>query len=176
MDIKTLKRNIKQLVETTISTTTDKSESYTNVISYAKFDYSGELHIEIRKNILELINETKNKFTIIDANKIMKLSSKHSVRMLMLLEYISNFSDDTGKRKSYTLDELNLMFGTNYTRLVEFERRVLKPIQAELASSSKLSFNYRVEYDKETATVGRARAVSVSIDVVTNAMLQLKLF
>ena len=63
------------MVDTTISITDEHSESYTSVISYAKFAYNeNKLRVEIRENILKLINETRNRFTIIDASKVMKFS------------------------------------------------------------------------------------------------------
>ena len=44
------------------------------------------------KKIIMLIAELKNKFTIIDLDNLMQLESKHSVRMVQLLEYIRGFS------------------------------------------------------------------------------------
>jgi plasmid replication initiation protein len=160
------------MTETSISTTDEKSESYTSVISYAKFNYNADLRVEIRENILKLINETKNQFTIIDANNIMQLTSKHSIRMLMLLEYISGFSSNVAKRKTYTLDELNLLFGTNYKRINHFEENILVPIKDELDATSKISFEYRINYDKKNNTVGRAKAVSVTIDLIQRKFTQ----
>jgi hypothetical protein len=172
IDFKTLKRNIIQMTETSISITDEKSESYTSVISYAKFNYNADLRVEIRENILKLINETKNQFTIIDANNIMQLTSKHSIRMLMLLEYISGFSSNVAKRKTYTLDELNLLFGTNYKRINHFEENILVPIKDELDATSKISFEYQINYDKIHRTAGRAKAVSVTIDLIQRKFTQ----
>lgn len=166
IDLKTLKRNVKQMSETSISIIDEKSESYINVLPYVKFGYDGKATLEMRRDILELIKATKNQFTIIDASKIMKLGSKHSVRMLMLLEYIKGFDDDVAKRKHYDLDEMNLMFGTKYSKVAEFERKILVPVKEELDATSKLSFVYEVHKDKPTATVGRAKALGVIIDLV----------
>jgi plasmid replication initiation protein len=168
IDIKTLKRNVLQMQETSISIKDDKSESYINVLPFVKFNYDGKVTLEMRKDILELIKATKNQFTIIDSSKIMKLSSKHSVRMLMLLEYIRGFDADVPKRKHYNLEELNLMFGTKYLKIAEFERKILAPVKEELDNSSKLSFVYEVKKDKTTATVGRAKAVGIVIDLIQN--------
>lgn len=166
IDLKTLKRNVKQMSETSISIIDEKSESYINVLPYVKFGYDGKATLEMRRDILELIKATKNQFTIIDASKIMKLGSKHSVRMLMLLEYIKAFDEHVAKRKHYDLEELNLMFGTKYSKVAEFERKILVPVKEELDATSRLSFVYEVHKDKPTATVGRAKALGVIIDLV----------
>lgn len=168
IDLKTLKRNVKQMSETSISVIDEKSESYINVLPYVKFGYDGKATLEMRRDILELIKTTKNQFTIIDASKIMKLGSKHSVRMLMLLEYIKGFDEHVAKRKHYDLEEMNLMFGTKYSKVAEFERKILVPVKEELDATSMLSFVYEVHKDKTTATVGRAKALGVIIDLVQN--------
>lgn len=175
LDVKTLKRNIKQMTETSISIKDNKSESYITVLPYAKFDYNGGFEIKMFSEVLQFIKNTKSQFTVIDALQIQKLSSKHSVKMIMLLEYISNFGTDVAKRKYYELDELNLMFDTNYKRLVEFERKIIVPVKNELDNNSKLSFIYSLKFDKETSTVGRAKAVGVTIDVVQSNHYQGKL-
>ncbi len=168
IDLKTLKRNVKQMSETSISIIDEKSESYINVLPYVKFGYDGKATLEMRRDILELIKATKNQFTIIDASKIMKLGSKHSVRMLMLLEYIKGFDEHVAKRKHYDLEEMNLMFGTNYKKVAELERKILVPVKEELDATSRLSFVYEVHKDKPTATVGRAKALGIIIDLVQN--------
>lgn len=168
IDLKTLKRNVKQMSETSISVIDEKSESYINVLPYVKFGYDGKATLEMRRDILELIKATKNQFTIIDASKIMKLGSKHSVRMLMLLEYIKGFDEHVAKRKHYDLEEMNLMFGTKYKRIKQFEAEILVPVKEELDATSRLSFVYEVHKDKPTATVGRAKAIGVIIDLVQN--------
>lgn len=166
IDIKTLQRNIKQITEMSITVTDEKSMSYITILPYAKFGYGGTLEIKMFREILELIKKTKNQFTVIDTTNVMKLNSKHSVRMIMLLEYIANFDEHIAKRKYYEFEELNLMFGTNYKRMMEFERKILKPIKEELDNNSKLSFVYDIKYDKDENTVGRAKAVGVTINVI----------
>lgn len=175
IDIKTLHRNIEQLTETSISIKDEKSTSYITVLPYAKFNYSGTLEIKIFKEILELIQASRNQFTVIDASSVVKLSSKHSIKMIMLLEYISNFSDQIAKRKYYDLDELNLMFGTKYVRMGQFDKAILEPVKIELDGNSKLSFEYEIFYDKLENTVGRAKALGVYLMPITSNHYQGKL-
>lgn len=176
IDIKTLHRNVEQMTETSISITDDKSKSYITVLPHAKFNYSGTLEIKMFKEVLELIKRTKNQFTVIDALQVVKLSSKHSIRMIMLLEYIANFDENVAKRKYYELDELNKMFGTKYKRMGQFEKEVLLKAKEELDNNSKLSFVYDIKYDKEAHTVGRAKAVGVTISVIESNYYKPKLF
>ena len=161
------------MTETSVSFTDEFGESFMSVIPKAKFNYSGKLEILIFREVLEMVVEVKNKYTTIDAEQIMKLSSKHSVRMLMLLEMIANFhrvEDDVRielpKRKTYELEELNLLFGTSYARLGQFETEILKKVKEELDNNSKLSFLYEIEYDKKPETKGRPKAMRVTIDIL----------
>lgn len=188
IDEKTLKRNVKQMTETSMSFTDEFGESFMSVIPKAKFNYSGKLEILIFREVLGMVINVKNKYTTIDAEQIMKLSSKHSVRMLMLLEMIANFHRiekdeynrdiriELPKRKTYELEELNLLFGTFYKRLGQFETEILKTVKEELDNNSKLSFLYEIEYDKKPESKGRPKAVKVTIDVIDRKNYSPKLF
>jgi hypothetical protein len=88
--------------------------------------------------------------------------------MLLLLEMINGFDEHIPKLKRYELEELNLLFGTSYKRLGEFEREVLKKAKEDLGKNSKLSFVYDINYDKEAHTIGRAKAVAVTIHLIDN--------
>lgn len=176
IELSTLKRNIKQMQETSISWKDDEAEHFVSVIPKAKFGYNGVLEIDIYEDIMNMIVDVKNKYTTIDAEQLMKLSSKHSARMILLLEMINGFSDNVAKRKHYSLEDLNQLFGTDYKRFGLFEQKILKPVKQELDNSSKLSFIYSTVYDKDKKTVGRSSAVGVIIDLVVNKTLQPKLF
>lgn len=183
IDDKTLKRNVKQMTETSMSFTDEFGESFISVIPKAKFNYSGKLELLMFREVLEMVIDVKNKYTTIDAEQIMKLSSKHSVRMLMLLEMIANFHKiengiriELPKRKIYELEELNLLFGTSYLRLGQFETEVLKKVKEELDNTSKLTFLYEIEYDKKPETKGRPKAMRVIIDIKEQKNLNPKLF
>jgi len=168
VDIKTLKRNLKQMTETSINITDKKSEGYITIIPKIKINYNGTIELTMFKEILELIVNVKNKYTLVNAEQLMNLKSKHSARMLILLERINSFSDNVAKRKHYTLEELNKLFGTNYKKLSEFERKILKPVQEDLNNNSVLSFLYSVKFDKEEISKGRPKAVGVVINLINN--------
>lgn len=167
IDLKTLKRNVKQMTETSISIIDEKSESYITVIPKAKFvTGTNKLEIKMFKEVLELVWQVEKRFTVIDVKALMNLNSKHSVKMIQLLEMIQGFSG--AKRKHYDLAELNLMFDTKYTRFAEFERKILIPVKAELDSNSKLSFIYQTVFKENPKGKGRPIADNITIDLIEN--------
>ena len=169
IDIKTLKRNIKQMTETSINIVDDVSESYVTVIPKARFiKGTNKLEVDIYKEVLDLVWQVERRFTVIDVKSLMNLSSKHSVRMIQLLEMINGFSDTVAKRKIYSLSDLNLMFGTSYVKFSEFERKILSPIKSELDINSKLSFVYKIVFIDNPKGRGRPVADKVQIDLIRN--------
>ena len=169
IDVKTLRRNLKQMTKTSIKFEDEGGCRYISLMPYVDMRYNGQLEIRMFTEILSELLNVQNRFTIIDVSNVMRLSSKHSLKMIQLIERIASYSPSVAKRKRYGLDELNALFGVNYKRLVEFERNVIKPSKIELDKYSKISFDYRLEYDKENITTpGRAKAVSLVVDVVNN--------
>jgi hypothetical protein len=81
-----------------------------------------------------------------------------------MLQRISQYSEDIAKRKVFTLDELNLLFGTKYKKFYDIQRKVLDRVKSELDTHSRLSFIYEVDYDYFDA--GRPKAVSITLDVI----------
>ena len=171
------------MTETSISFVDKKEDitEYISILPYAKI-HKNNIEIKMFKKIIMLIAELKNKFTIIDLDNLMQLESKHSVRMVQLLEYIRGFSStDTvaetdkkvsiPKRKRYLLEDLNGMFGVNYKGFYEFERKILKPVKEELDDKSDLSFLYQLE-EENTVSQGRKKHIAVTIDLIDNIKRQ----
>jgi plasmid replication initiation protein len=176
IDMRTFKRNIQKMQETTITFIKDNEfEQHITVLPSVTYEVGTSIvEIDIYKKVLELVKEVKSKFTVIDITNLMRLKSKHSVKMIQLLSYINGFGENVGKRKTYDLEELNGMFSTNYKNVYEFERKILKPTKEELDSNSKLTFTYRVKF--EEATKGRPKAKGVIIDLVKTNSVQQQLF
>ncbi len=179
IDTKTLRQNIIQMTETSINFKygegKKKINSYVTIIPHATFDHNENLVIRIFREILELITEVKNKFTIIDVPQLMQLKSKQSIRMLQILELINGFDVNIPKRKIYTLEELNGMFGTNYKKINDFEKSILKKAKEELTENSNISFEYYIKYEKEDNKAGRPFAKWVIIDLIKVKHYQPKL-
>jgi len=173
---KTLKRNIKKMQETSITFVSEeigedgyrKIEEYISLIPYAKFDYNGNLIIDIHDKIAKLIMSVKKPYSEINAENLMRLSHKHSIKMIQILERIANFSDAAAKRKHYTLDELNALFGVNYKTLKQFKQAILDRVKEELDAVSIYSFESRLYKDKLDKRPGRPGAQSIVIDLIQN--------
>lgn len=178
INMKTLRRNLKQMTETSITFVAEgEYEEFVSVIPKIKNIYGGYIEFSMFNKVLKLIQEVENKFTVIDLTNLMKLKSKHSIKMIQLLEMIEGFSENVAKRKYYSLEELNGLFGTNYKKVYEFERRILINVKAELDQVSNLTFTYSPKEEKEDlGKAGRPKTVGLYIELIDNKNRQLKLF
>lgn len=178
INMQTLRRNLKQMTETSITFVAEgQYEEFISVIPKVKNIYGGFIEFSMFNKVLKLIQEVENKFTVIDLQNLMKLKSKHSIKMIQLLEMIQGFSKNVAKRKYYSLEELNGLFGTNYKTVYEFERRILKNTKEELDQVSNLTFTYSKKMDKEDiGTAGRPKSIGLYIELLDNKKRQLKLF
>ncbi len=168
VDIKSIKRNIRAMQSTSIHFENDKDESYISLIPRCKIDYNGNIYISIFKDVYDLILNVKKEYTKINAEQLMLLSSKNSVRMLMILNMINGFDDHVPKLKKYSLESLNKMFGTNFPRMGEFDRTILKKVKIDLDKNVNLSFEYDILYDKDSISAGRPRAIGATIKLIDN--------
>ncbi len=163
-----IRNNLKMMQETSITFINEKEEweKYIVLIPEITISYgSNVITIDLYSKIAKLIVEVKNNYTYIDTRVLMSLKSKHSIRMLPLLEKIKGYdAPHIGKRKKMSLNALNDFFGTKYKRIADIERRVLKPAQKELDNSPTLTFIYQVHM--ESFGRGRPRATSVTIDLI----------
>ena len=170
MKLPEIKRNLKAMQQTSITFINEEEsiEEGINLLPYYKFVY-GKHTVEVKlfAKIARLIIDVKRNYSMLDTKSLMKLKSKHSLKMLPLLYRIANFSEDVAKRKTYDLDALNELFGTNYKKFYDIQRYVLDPVKEELDAHSKLSFIHETNYDYFDA--GRPKAISITIDVVENA-------
>jgi hypothetical protein len=168
MTLPSIKKNIKAMQQTSIVFYDEVEDTETGVslLPYYKFLY-GKNRVEIKLfvRIAKEIIDVKRNYSMIDTSQLMKLKSKHTLKLLPLLMRISQYGKEVAKRKTFDLNALNEFFGTKYKKFYEIERKILKPIQEELDSSeSKLSFIYETNYDYFDA--GRPKAISITIDVI----------
>lgn len=177
IDFKNLRQNIKFIQKTLITIKQNKNIIDMTLIPKVVYNYEEQqLHITLFNDVLNELKELKNRFTTIDLNNLINLQNKHSIRLLTILENINTYDDYIGKVKTFTKDELNQLFDTNYKSVKEIERAILKPIKDELDQYSKLSFIYSLEYDIDTLRVGRKPIIGVKIYLKENKIRQLKLF
>jgi len=171
ISMSSLKKTLLALQKTSIIITDDEVslEAY-NLIPHIKILYGkNRLEVSIFTKIFNLIKEVKNKYTIINVETFMQLKQKHTLKMIQLLSRIQGYDSFVAKRKYYSLEEINALFGTNYSNCAEIERRILKPSKQELDSVSKLSFIYEIEYESK-AKRGRPKAIGFTIDAIKNVV------
>jgi plasmid replication initiation protein len=142
-------------------------ETFINLLPAGEINYTDDtLDVWVFGELLKQIYAT-TKYSYVQTKNFIELTSKHSIRMLLLLERINNFSDDVAKRKRYELEELNKLFGTKHKKYSDFEKRVLIPAKEDLDKHSSISFVYIKNKDK-IKTKGRARIVGITIDLIKN--------
>jgi len=172
LDTRTIRNAISRLNSTSINYRRidddgkDK-ETFLNLLPAGEINYTTDtLDVWIFGEILKQIYATA-KYSYVQTQNFIELTSKHSIRMLLLLERINNFGENIPKRKQYELDELNKLFGTTYKTYTLFEKKVLIPAKQDLDKHSKLSFLYIKNKDK-ILTKGRARITHITIDLIQN--------
>jgi len=162
-----IKRNIKKMQETSITfySKNGKIELGMSLLPYYEFVYGKHtIEVQIYVKIAKLIIDVKRNYSMINTAELMKMKSKHTLKLLPLLMRIEQYSEEIGKRKTMTLGELNKFFGTNYKKLSQLELHILRPIQEELNSLSNLNFIYETNYD--FFDVGRPKAISITLDLI----------
>ncbi len=167
MTMQEIKNNLKAIQETSITFINkhEEWEEYIVLIPKIEFFYGKNLvDIVLFSKIAKLIVEVKNNYTYIDTKVLMSLKSKHTIRILPLLEKIRGYSSHIAKRQKMTLNDLNEFFGTKYKNIYDIERKILKPAKEELDASPTLSFIYTTRM--ECFGRGRPRATSVTIDLI----------
>lgn len=170
MTLPEIKRNIKAMQETSISFI-DENEDIIEGMSllprYKIIPAKHRIEIDLFSKIAKMVIDVKRNYTFINTKTLMNLKSKHSIRLLPVLNRISQYSDNVAKRKKYYLEDLNDLFGTKYKRLVDIDRKILEPVKNELDMVSKLTFIYEINF--ESLEVGRPKATTITIDVIDNS-------
>ncbi len=173
LDIRTIRNAISKLNATSINyrriVNGKDKETFINLLPAGEINYTDDtLDVWVFGELLKQIYAT-TKYSYVQTKNFIELTSKHSIRMLLLLERINNFSENVAKRKRYELDELNNIFGTKAKNYSDFEKRVLKPAKKDLDKYSNISFEYLKNKDK-IKTRGRARIIGITIDLIKNKL------
>jgi len=171
-----VRKNLKAMQETSITFINefDSWEMGINLLPMYNILYNKrKIELKIFVKIAKLIIDVKRNYTFMNIKELMKLTNKHSIRMLGLLNKLNSYSDDIPKRKHLTLEDLNEFFGTKYRSFYELDKKILTPVKNELDSSSKLSFIYNTNF--EVIGKGRPRFKNIIIDVIEQNSYQSKL-
>lgn len=177
LDFHNLRRNIKQIQQTIITIKDKKNIIDMNLITKCVYDYDRQIiEIDVYNDVLNELQQLKNKYTIINLDNLFKLNNKHSIRFIQILENINRYDTYIAKTKEFSIDELNTLFDTNYKGFREIERAIIKPIKDELDELSNLSFFYDVVYDIDVNRSGRKPIVGMKLYLKENKQRQLKMF
>ena len=136
------------------------SYEYINRSKYIAFEVSSRA-----KELFIALGEGNYSFSKANAENLMNLKHKHSLRMQLLLEQINCFDEHVAKRKRYTLEELNGYFDTNYSRYIDIKRKILDPVKKEIDFSSSLTFDFEM---REELEAGKRKIKEVVIDIKDN--------
>lgn len=164
-----------QSVSITFIDEVEKYEEYINLLPRIKRLYGKkQVEIDLYAKVARLIVDVPKQIggTMLNVKEICKLKSKHSVRLLPILHMINRFDDHTKKQKTYTLEDLNQIFGVKYRNLNEMEERILKDVQHELNTTSKMGFTYELNTGYHGIAKGRPKALSITIIPVVKKYVQ----
>ena len=169
MTMPEIRRNIKAMQETSITFEDEKAGTITGMSLLPLYEIvhgKSKIRLDLYGRIARMILGVKDNYTYINTKTLMVLKSKHSLRLLPILNMIAGFDDAVAKRKRYDLDALNEIFGTRYKSLYEIQRKVLDPAKLELDLNSKLTFLHEVNFDNFGK--GRPKAIDITIDLINN--------
>lgn len=164
----TLRKTTKQMQQTSITfIDEDGTVEGMNLLPRYRFVPNKDVvEIDLYVRIARMIVDVRREYTNINIKNLMLVKSMHTLRMLALLNRISQYDDHVPKRKYMALDELNAFFGTNYTSWSRIEDKIIKPVKKELDHISRLSFVYESNF--EALGRGRPKFKDISIDLIDN--------
>ncbi len=189
LDHRTIRDNIRSMQSTTITFVEygedgrKKLEENICLIPQTIYIYGDKtFRITMFKKILDLIVEVESHFTTIDVKNVMELDSKYSIRMVMILEQIFGFKGTLENwkikhQKTFSLDDLNDIFGTNYKNFTDIERKILIPTKEEMDEKSDISFSFKINKGYSSRIKrGRPKALDCTIILTQNKVRQRRLF
>jgi plasmid replication initiation protein len=164
-----------QSVSITFVDEVEKYEEYINLMPRIKRLYGKkQVEIDLYAKVARLIIDVPKQIggTMLNVKEICKLKSKHSIRLLPILHMINGFDYPAEKKKTYSLPELNDIFGVSYKKFEAIEKYILKHVQHELNTTSKMGFTYEVNMGYHGIAKGRPKALSITITPVSKKYVQ----
>lgn len=164
-----------QEVSITFINEEEEWEEYVNLMPSIKRLYGKkQVQIKMFSKVARLVIDVPKQIggTMLNVKEICKLKSKHSTRLLPILHMINGFEYPAQKKKAYELHELNAIFGTNHRSLYDLEKKILKDVQHELNTTSKMGFTYEVNMGYHGIAKGRPKALSITITPVVKKYVQ----
>lgn len=170
-------RTLKAMQSVSITFVDEKEqyEEYINLLPRIKRLYGKkQVEIDLYAKVARLIIDVPKQIggTILNVKDICSLKSKHSIRLLPILHMINGFEYPAEKKKTYTLEDLNQIFGVKKRKLHEIEDEILKEVQHELNTTSKMGFTYETNKGYHGIAKGRPKALSITITPVVKKYVQ----
>ena len=127
----TLRRNIKQMQQTSITFIDTENNIQTGVSLLPKYEIlfgKNIIKLKIFGNIAKMIIDVEKNYTFMNVKNVMKLDSKHSIRMLGLLNNLDSYSILPTDKKTLDQirDNLELINNPEYSKYVEQEDLIRK--------------------------------------------------
>lgn len=127
----TLRRNIKQMQQTSITFIDEKKKTQTGVSLIPRYEIQfgkNKIHLKLFGQIAKMIIDVEKNYTFMNVKNVMKLDSKHSIRMLGLLNNLDTYSIKATDKKALEQirDNLDLINNPEYAKYVEQEDLVRK--------------------------------------------------
>lgn len=127
----TLRRNIKQMQQTSITFIDSENNTQSGVSLLPKYEIlfgKNIIKLKIFGNIAKMIIDVEKNYTFMNVKNVMKLDSKHSIRMLGLLNNLDSYSILPNDKKTLDQirDNLELINNPDYAKYVEQEDLVRK--------------------------------------------------
>ena len=171
-----IRDNIKRMQQTSITFVDEENniESGINLLPEYHFYWNKNyVNIVLNSKIAKLIIDVTNKYTFLNTKELVKLKNKNSIRLLPVLHMINGFN--ANKYKTYSINELNALFGTNYKTFGELERSVFRKVKQELDNNSSLTFTYEFNFENLGGR-GRPKATSITIIPIQKTNHQTSIF
>ena len=142
VDNQVFRQNINSMLESSIVFSDNDNEYHAiSLLNEISIDYTLKtMTIHINNKILKEVINLKNKYTLIEHKTAFQLKNKHSLKIYTILARIAGYDEDIAKKKVYSLEELNLLLGTNYKTYSQFKINVLDKVCKELDKVSDISF------------------------------------
>ncbi len=127
----TLRRNIKQMQQTSITFFDEENKIQTGVSLIPRYEIlfgKNIIKLKIFANICRMIIDVEKNYTFMNVKNVMKLDSKHSIRMLGLLNNLDSYSIGATDKKALEQIQKNLDLINNpeFKEFVEQEDLVRK--------------------------------------------------
>jgi hypothetical protein len=127
----TLRRNIKQMQQTSITFIDKENKTQSGVSLIPRYEIlfgKNKIVIDLYSQIAKMIIDVEKNYTFMNVKNVMKLDSKHSIRMLGLLNNLDSYSINPTDKKTLEQirDNLDLIKNPEYSKYVEQEDLIRK--------------------------------------------------